>query len=69
MRVKDSVVDGVRLLLDISCSLMKSITKDGDPTGIPSKQNPSQPIGGEGRVVLILHEGPMPTSITSRVRH
>jgi hypothetical protein len=31
MRFKDSVVDGVRLLLDISCSLMKSMTKDGDP--------------------------------------
>ena len=24
-----------------SCSLMKSMTKDGDPTGIPSRRNPS----------------------------
>ena len=43
LRVKDIVLWMVSdcFWMVISCSLMDSITKDGDLTGIPSRQNPS----------------------------
>jgi len=42
-----------------NCSLMKSMTKDGDPTGIPRRRNPSvnsTGVGSEGFSLLDLVE-------------
>ncbi len=40
----------------ISYSLMFSITKDGEPVGIPSKQNPSVNSIGVGKDGLVLFD-------------
>ena len=53
------------------CSLMKSMTKDGDPTGIPSRRNPSvnsTGVDSEGFSLLDLVEKVAIASVMSVAR-